>query len=59
METIPADNSENQTPANRRLRAVVEIIDGELAIYPIANSDVEERTILDALRFIVADGVGR
>ena len=38
-----------------RLRAVVEIVDGKLKIYPIADTDVEERLILDALRFVRED----
>jgi hypothetical protein len=33
-----------------RLRAMVEIVDGELKIYPFANSHADERRIL-ALRF--------
>jgi hypothetical protein len=41
----------NKRPA-RRLRAVVEVISGELKIYPIANSDTEEAEIMDALRFL-------
>jgi hypothetical protein len=34
---------------------VVEVIDGELVIYPIAETNIDEQRILDALRF-VADG---
>lgn len=37
------------------LRAIVEIIGGELKIYPVGDSDVDEKTILDALRFIRED----
>jgi hypothetical protein len=48
MQTIPVEKLENQTPANTRLRAVVEIIGGELAIYPICDNDGDERHILDA-----------
>jgi hypothetical protein len=33
----------------RRLRAMVEIIDGQLKIYPIAESDEEAKEILDRL----------
>lgn len=39
----------------KRLRAFIKIIDGELAVYPIADSDEEEREILDALRFLRED----
>jgi len=41
------------------MRCIVEIIGGEIAIYPIADTDANEKTILDALRFVIADGVGR
>jgi hypothetical protein len=44
------------TEPARRLGAIIEVIDGELNIYPIASTDVEERTILDALRFVIDDG---
>jgi hypothetical protein len=37
------------------LRAIVELIGGELKIYPLADSDVEEHQMLDALRFIRED----
>lgn len=37
------------------LRAIVEIIGGELKIYPLAGNDAEEHQILDALRFIRED----
>jgi hypothetical protein len=33
----------------RRLRAIVELIDGELKIYPIGQSDAECNEILQAL----------
>jgi hypothetical protein len=42
-----------------RLRAIVEIIDGELSVIPIADCDSDERAILDAFRFIIADGGDR
>ena len=35
---------------NKPLRAIVEIRDGEVFIFPVADSDVERETILDALR---------
>jgi hypothetical protein len=43
-----------QTPA-KPLRAIVEVIDGELKIYPLGDSDVDEKRILDALRFVIED----
>jgi hypothetical protein len=39
----------------RRLRAIVEIVGGELRIFPIADSDADEKTFLDALRFVRED----
>lgn len=46
----------NSIPFPRRLRAYVEIIGGELAIYPISDCDTEERDILDALRIFLSGG---
>ena len=37
------------------LRALVEIIAGELKVYPIAESDLDEQRIIDALRFVRED----
>ncbi len=37
------------------LRAMVEIVGGELRIFPVADSDADERRILDALRFAMED----
>jgi hypothetical protein len=34
----------------KRLRAIVEVIAGEVMIFPIADSDTERQEILDALR---------
>jgi hypothetical protein len=39
------------------LRAIVEICGGELFVFPIADTDLEEKIILDALRFVVEDFV--
>ncbi len=41
-----------------RLRALVEIMGGELRVYPISDSDADEKQILDALRFIREDFEG-
>jgi hypothetical protein len=40
---------------NRPLRALIEIDGRELKILPVADSDVDEQRILDALRFILAE----
>lgn len=42
----------------RPLRAVIEIIGGQLTVYPIAQTDTDERKILDAVRFL-AEGTYR
>ena len=51
MESLSQDLPTRQ----QRLRAIVEIIDGELCVYPIAETDADERHILDALRFAAED----
>ena len=43
--------AETQAP----LRAIVEIIDGELLIFPIADCDGGEKHILQTLRFAVRE----
>jgi hypothetical protein len=52
MQTNTILKSKSQTLRPMPLRAIVEIIDGELKIYPISDSDADEKTILDALRFV-------
>lgn len=42
-----------QQPAPKRLRAYVEIVSGELIIFPVADSDSEREEILDALRILL------
>jgi hypothetical protein len=37
------------------LRAIIEIVNGELRILPIAESDADEQQILYALRFLRED----
>jgi hypothetical protein len=44
--------------SSRRVRAIIEIVNGELEIYPLADSDTDERQILDALRFVRKDFQG-
>jgi len=53
METLSPTQQKGQVP----LRAFVEIVDGQLKIFPIADSDEDERCILDAFRFVV-EGLG-
>jgi hypothetical protein len=43
------------TTSQRRLRAMIEIIDGQLKIYPVAQSDTEAAQVLHALRFVRED----
>lgn len=52
MQTNIFEGAKSQTT---RLRAIVEVIDGELLISPIANSDAERAAILDALRFLTTE----
>jgi hypothetical protein len=51
MESLSRALPARQQP----LRAIVEIADGELHVYPIADNDGDEQSILDALRFIRED----
>jgi hypothetical protein len=41
-----------------RLRAMIEVIGAELFIYPVCDSDADEKLILDALRFVREDATG-
>ena len=59
MDMLSISRKLENEPCQRRLRAIVEVVGGELAIYPIADCDTDAATILDALRFVIADGVGR
>jgi hypothetical protein len=42
-------------PIQRPLRAIIEIVDGKLRIYPDVDNDTDERRVLDALRFVRED----
>ena len=55
METDTSLKSKSQPLPVMPLRAIVEIIGGELTVYPIAESDLDEQRILDALRFVRED----
>ena len=44
-----------QVSSRRPLRAVIEIGGDQLTIIPLADSDHEEKLILDALRFVRED----
>lgn len=37
------------------MRAIIEIVDGELKIFPVADSDIDAKGIFDALRFMIND----
>ena len=52
MESHNSQFEKNQTP---RLRALIEIRGGELHVYPLCDSDGEEKQIIDALRFLRED----
>jgi hypothetical protein len=45
IESLPVNPASSQ----RRLRAIVELVAGELKIYPIGESDAECNEILQAL----------
>ena len=55
MQTNTTLNSKSQTLRPLPLRAIIEIVGGELKIIPIAQSDIEEKMIFDALRFMIED----
>jgi hypothetical protein len=42
--------NDREQPNRKPLRAIVEIVGGEVFIFPVADSDVDRETILDALR---------
>ena len=42
-----------------RKRAIIEIVVGEIFIFPVAGSDVERAEILDALRIYFGDQKAR
>lgn len=48
----------SESPA-KALRAIVELIGGELKIYPLADSDADEKRILDALRCVIEEHARR
>jgi hypothetical protein len=52
METTILESGKNQP---RRLRAIIEIDNSELRIFPLCDSDADERRILDALRFVAGE----
>ena len=55
MASNTLSNLEPQLRRSMPLRALVEIIGGELKVYPIAESDLDEQRIIDALRFVRED----
>jgi len=59
LSSFYPSSPKSSSPLPRPLRAIVEIRGAELVIYPDADSDGEEKVILDALRFVIKDGAGR
>jgi len=51
--------TDKQQPEPKRLRAIVEIIGGEVIIFPVADSDGDREEILDALRIYFGETEGR
>jgi hypothetical protein len=52
MQTNTTLKPKSQPAQTMPLRAIVEILGGELKVYPIADSDADEKIILDVLRFV-------
>jgi hypothetical protein len=52
MQTNTTLKPKSQPAPAMPLRAIVEILGGELKVYPIADSDADEKIILDVLRFV-------
>jgi hypothetical protein len=48
-----------QQPEPKRLRAIVEVIGGEVVIFPVGDSDADSKEILDALRIYFGDTEGQ
>jgi hypothetical protein len=51
--------NDREQPNRKPLRAIVEIVSGEVFIFPVADSDVDRETILDALRIFFGETGGR
>ena len=51
MATNTSSYLKSQTP--RTMRAIIEIVDGELKVFPVADSDIDAKGIFDALRFMI------
>jgi hypothetical protein len=51
--------NDREQPNRKPLRAIVEIVGGEVFIFPVADSDVDRETILDALRIYFGETGGQ
>jgi hypothetical protein len=51
--------NDREQPNQKPLRAIVEIVGGEVFIFPVADSDVDRETILDALRIYFGETGGQ
>jgi hypothetical protein len=54
---MTTEKPQQQEP--KRLRAIVEIVGGEVIIFPVADSDADREEILDALRIYFGEIEGR
>ena len=53
----PHTQNEVENQIKQPLRAIVEIRGAELTVFPVADGDIDEKIILDALRFAVENEV--
>lgn len=49
MQSTPSPESSQGQP---RIRAVVELIDDQLKIFPVCDTEDDEQAIMEALRFV-------
>ncbi len=52
-------NYPERTAERKSLRAIVEISGGEIFVFPVADSDLEQAEILDVLRVYCGETEGR
>lgn len=51
--------NDREQPNGKPLQAIVKIVGGEVSIFPVADSDVDRETILDALRIYFGETGGQ
>ena len=51
MESFYSDDSKLSNKPGR-MRAMIEIVDGQMRVFPIASSDEDEQRIRDAVRIL-------